>query len=363
MLNFRIILFALTVILISPNFYSQNNQNLDSEIASFLDILKPETFSGIILVGRNDTIIEERIYGYSNIENKIRIDKYTKFNIASITKSFTAVGILKLYEQGKIELNAPIGNYLDSYPNKRVLDSVTIHQLLTHTAGTKAIYGKEYQESNKNRYRKLEDYLPLFANDSLAFSPGSKYEYNGGGFVLLGLIIQNVTGENYYDYLKENIFDPIGMHNTKALEIDGVNYNTADGYSIHIREDKSLAKNDYLLSKASGASGYYSTAEDLFKFSRALRNYELLNKETTELMLEPKVKGYNTYLGYGIDIDKRYEEDIIGHNGGWYGISCEWMDFLDSDYSVIILSNTDNEGKEEVSNFFKSKISTKLEEK
>ena len=362
MRNFILFLFSITLISTS-NLYSQNNKKLDSEIASFLDKLKPETFSGVILVGKNDSLFEERTFGYSNVEDKIGIDKNTKFHIASITKSFTAVGILQLYEQGKIELNTPIGNYLDSYPNQRVLDSVTIHQLLTHTAGTKAIYGEEYQMSNKNRYRELEDYLPLFANDSLNFPPGSKYEYNGGGFVLLGLIIQNVTGENYYDYLKKNIFEPIGMNHTKPLEIDGVNYNTADGYSIYLREDKSFAKNDYLISKASGASGYYSTAEDLFKFSKALRGYKLLNKETTDLMLEPKVKGYNTHLGYGIDIDKRYKETIIGHSGGWYGIRCEWMDFTDSNYTVIILSNFDNDGQQDVSDFFKSKISGKLEVK
>ncbi|GGW83098.1 serine hydrolase domain-containing protein [Salegentibacter mishustinae] len=362
MRNFILFLFSITII-ITNNLYSQNNKKLDSEIASFLDTLKPETFSGIILVGKNDSILEERTYGYSNIENKIKIDKSTKFHIASITKSFTAVGILKLYEQGKVDLNKPIGNYIENYPNQRVLDSVTIHQLLTHTAGTKAIYGEDYQKSNKDRYRELEDYLPLFANDSLNFQPGSKYEYNGGGFVLLGLIIQNVTGENYYDYLQKSIFDPIGMDQTKALEIDGVNYNTADGYSIYLREDKSLAKNDYLISKASGASGYYSTAEDLFKFSKTLRNYGLLNKGTTELMLKPKVKCYNTHLGYGIDIDKRYEETIIGHSGGWYGIRCEWMDFSDSNYTVIILSNFDNNGQQEVSDFFKTKISRKLEVK
>ena len=362
MRNFILFLFYITIFSIN-NLYSQNNKKLDSEIASFLDTLKPETFSGIILVGKNDSILEERTYGYSNIENKIKIDKNTKFHIASITKSFTAVGILKLYEQGKVDLNKPIGNYIENYPNQRVLDSVTIHQLLTHTAGTKAIYGEDYQKSNKDRYRELEDYLPLFAKDSLNFQPGSKYEYNGGGFVLLGLIIQNVTGENYYDYLQKSIFDPIGMDQTKALEIDGVNYNTADGYSIYLREDKSLAKNNYLISKASGASGYYSTAEDLFKFSKALRKYELLNKGNTELMLKPKVKGYNTHLGYGIDIDKRYEETIIGHSGGWYGIRCEWMDFSDSNYTVIILSNFDNDGQQEVSDFFKSKISRKLEVK
>ncbi len=197
--------------------------------------------------------------------------------------------------------------------------------------------------------------------ESRLFFQGSKYEYNGGGFVLLGLIIQEVTGESYYDYLQKNIFDPLGMNHTKALEIDGINYNTAEGYSIYINKDKSLAHNYYYISKASGASAHYSTAEDLFKFSKALRNYQLLSKNTTDLMLEPKVKGYNTFLGYGIDIDKKYEETIVGHSGGWYGIRCEWMDFLDSDYTVIILSNIDNDGKEEVSNFFKSKL-TKMKE-
>lgn len=358
--TFSIIFFF---IFTTHNFYSQENTNLDSKIIAFLDTLNSEKFSGIILVAKNDSILAERTYGYSNIENKIKINNQTSFHIASVTKSFTAVGILKLYEQGEIELDKPIRNYLDNYPNQRVLDSVTIHQLLTHTAGTKAIYGENYQKTNKNRYREIKDYLPLFANDTLAFSPGSKYEYNGGGFVLLGLIIEKVSGQNYYDYLQENIFDPLDMNRTKALEIDGVNYNTADGYSIYQREDKSLAHNYYLLSKASGASGYYSTAEDLFKFSKALRNYELLSKETTNLMLEPKVKGYNTYLGYGIDIDKRYYESIIGHSGGWYGVRTEWMDFLDSGYTVVVLSNLDNNGKEEVAEFFKSHISTKIEEK
>lgn len=278
MRNFKLFLFSV-LIFFTQNFYSQTSQNPDSKINSFLDTLNSETFSGVILVAKNDSIFEQRAYGYSNIENKVRIDENTRFHIASVTKSFTAVGILKLFEEGKLELYKPIGNYLDDYPNQRVLDSVTIHQLLIHTAGTKAIYGEEYQSSNKNRYRELEDFLPLFANDSLHFSPGSKYEYNGGGFVLLGLIIEEVTGENYFDYLQKNVFDPVGMNDTKALEIDGINFNTADGYSIYLREDGSLAKNDYLISKASGASGHYSTAEDLFKFSRALRNYELLDKK------------------------------------------------------------------------------------
>lgn len=347
-----ILLFSLVIICsLNNKVTSQTVKN--EEIKKFLDTLSDKTFSGTILVAKNDTIIEKRAYGLSSKEFNVKNKIDTKFNIASITKSFTAAAILKLYDEGKIELDEPIKPYLKEYPNETVLDSVTIHHLLTHTAGTKAIYGENYKITNKDRYKRIKDYLPLFATDSLAFSPGSKYEYNGGGYVILALIIENISGQSYYNYLQENIFNPLGMNHTQPLEIDGIHYNTANGYSLYINENKSLTRNDYQLSKASGASGYYSTIEDLFKFSKALRNNKLLSKKTTELMLTPKVKGYNTYLGYGIDIDQRSEEEIIGHNGGWYGIKVEWMDFINSNYTVIILSNFDNNGKDLVSNFFK----------
>lgn len=102
--------------------------------------------------------------------------------------------------------------------------------------------------------------------------------------------------------------------------------------------------------------------EDLFKFSKALRNHKLLTKETTDLMLEPKVKGYNTHLGYGIDIDNRYNQTIIGHSGGWYGIHCELMDFMNDHYTVVILSNIDDGGKtgaSKVADFFKNLLAGK----
>ncbi|MGB5553239.1 MAG: serine hydrolase, partial [Flavobacteriaceae bacterium] len=114
------------------------------------------------------------------------------------------------------------------------------------------------------------------------------------------------------------------------------------------------------------AGFHYSTIEDLFKFSKALRNYKLLKKETTELMFKPKVKGYNTNLGYGIDIDLRYNQTIQGHSGGWYGVHNELMDFMTDNYTVILLSNIDDNGKtgaSMVADFFKELIADKQPEK
>jgi CubicO group peptidase (beta-lactamase class C family) len=323
--------------------FGQSNSNKELKIASFLDSLSQDDFSGTILVAHNDEIIEKRAYGFSSIEFKAKNNANTKFNIASITKMFTAVATLQLYEQGKLKLNIPIGEYLPDYPNKLVRDSVTVHQLLTHTSGLNNFYMADLDEIKNSEYKKISDFVPLFVNDTLLSKPGTKYDYSGTGFVVLGLIIEKVSGKNYYDYLRDNIFRPAAMPNTTELEIDSIVSNKANGYTSMFGQNNFLKKNDYYLTKASPAGFYYSTIEDLFNFSKALRNYKLLQKETTALMFKPKVKGYNTHLGYGIDVDQRYNQTILGHSGGWYGIRCELMDFMDDQYSIVVLSNIDSD--------------------
>ncbi|PKG42527.1 serine hydrolase domain-containing protein [Psychroflexus sp. MES1-P1E] len=342
--------------------FGQSNSNKESVITSFLDNLNKDDFSGTILVAKKDKIIEQRAYGLSSIEFNVKNNTETKFNIASITKMFTSVATLQLYEQRKLELDIPIGNYLPDYPNKLVRDSVTIHQLLTHTSGLNNFYVADEDKMKNLEYKKTSDFVKLFVNDTLLSKPGTKYNYGASGFVILGLIIEKLSGKNYYDYLRDNIFKPTKMFNTTELEIDSIVSNKASGYTSMFGENKSLKKNDYYLTKASPGGFYYSTVSDLFNFSKALRNYKLLKKETTELMFKPKVKGYNTHLGYGIDIDQRYNQTIIGHSGGWYGIHCELMDFKNNNYTVVILSNIDDGGKKgasKVADFFKELIADK----
>lgn len=341
-------------------------QSKDTAIKFFLDNLKPSNFSGTILVANNDTIIEKRAFGLASIEYGIPNKVETKFNIASITKMITAVATLQLYENGKVELKRPIGEYLPNYPNKLVRDSVTIHQLLTHTSGNNNFYVGNYLQSDKMKYKTISDFVPLFASDTLLSKPGTKYDYSASGFVILGLIIEKVSGQNYYDYVKEYIFKPAEMENTGELEIDSVVQNKASGYTTFFGESEIPKRNEYYLSKASPAGFHYSTVEDLFKFSKALRNGILLKKSTAELMFEPKVKGYNTNLGYGIDIDLRYNQTIQGHSGGWYGVRGELMDFMKDNYTVVILSNVDDNGKtgaSGVADFFKELIAEKQTEK
>ncbi|MBZ9629790.1 beta-lactamase family protein [Salegentibacter sp. LM13S] len=350
---------GLLCLLLSPMLIHSQSTSIEKNINSFFDSLTEEDFSGSILVAKDDIVLQHRAYGLANIEFDVKNEINTKFNIASITKTFTAVAILQLYEAGKIDLKTPIGKYLEDYPNKKVRNSVTISQLLTHTAGLPNFYVTNFLDRCKFGFKEVKDFVPLFVNDSLLSEPGTEYNYDAAGYVLLGLIIEEVTGSTYYDYLTENIFQIAKMPNTAAFEVDAIVRNKANGYTFAGDTTKPLKNNIYYLSKASPGGFHYSTVEDLFNFNKALFNHTLLSEKTLNLMIEPRVKGYNTHLGYGIDVDQRYDEIILGHSGGWYGISGEIIYFPESDYTITILSNVDSSmdtGQAMVSEFFKTLI-------
>jgi len=362
-MHIRVKLFLTTAcLLIGALGFGQTDSTTHIEITKYLDNLSSKEFSGAILVAHKDSILDQRAYGLASIEFEVKNKIHTRFNIASITKLFTAVSALQLYDKGKIGLKEPIGSYLPDYPNETVRNSVTVHQLLTHTSGLNNFYVSALDDIKNSGYEQISDFVPLFSKDSLLSPPGTTYNYSGTGFVILGLIIEKISGENYYEYVSKHILEPTNMLDTSEFQVDSVVVNKASGYTSNFGQSTHLKRNDYYLTKASSAGFYYSTIEDIFKFSKALRNNQLLTKSTTKLMLDPKVKGYNTHLGYGIDIDKRYNQTIIGHSGGWYGIHCELLDFMDDQYTVVILSNIDDGGKtgaSKVADFFKNLIADK----
>lgn len=317
--------------------------NKDEKIKAYLNQIND--FSGSILVAHHDEVIEHRAFGLANIEHEVDNSTDTKFNIASISKLITATAALSLCDQELLELNQTVGYYLPDYPNALVRDSVTIHQLLTHTSGIPAFYRDEYLASNKLQYKNTADYLPLFVSKELDFAPGSEYKYGGGGFVVLGLVMEQITGKDYYQVIDEYVFDKAGMKNSMAIGADEIVANKAQGYTSGWGEQEQLTSNVYQISKASPAGGFYSTTNDLFLFSKALHKNVFFSEKMKTTMLSPKVRGYNTHLGYGIDIDQRYDQRIIGHSGGWFGVRTELMNFLASDYTVIVLSNIDDNGK------------------
>ena len=320
----------------------QKKQNAHAQIKAYLNELSD--FSGTVLVAHQDQVIAKKAMGLANKEAEVKIDFETKFNLASISKLITAVAVMQLEEQGEIDLTKVVGTYLPDYSNATIRDTATVAHLLTHMAGIPPFYGNDFMKTDKLRYQKVADFVPLFAEKELIASPGEKYQYSGSGFVLLGMIIEQVTGMDYYDYVEQHIFEKAGMHHSLAIPMDSIVTHKANGYTCLWGDQSYFSRNDYYIAKASPAGNHYSTAEDLFLFSKALRNGTLISAKTLAKLITPKVKGFNTHLGYGIDIDQRYDEQIIGHSGGWFGVRTELMDFMASGYTVVVLSNQDDDG-------------------
>ncbi len=225
-------------------------------------------FSGVILIARNGEPVFEEAFGYADRERKIpnRID--TKFNIGSINKSFTGLAIRQLAAEKRLSLDDTIGKLLPGYPNKEAAARVTVRHLLEMSSGIGDFFGDRYDAADKEKILTLADYLPLFADRPLEFEPGKSNLYSNGGYIVLGLIIEKVTGIDYYSYIQDYVFKPAGMTDSawipKAADVP----NRALGY-VH---DGSSWKTNYdtLPGKGSSAGGGYSTARDLLKYTIAL---------------------------------------------------------------------------------------------
>ena len=147
-----------------------------------------------------------------------------------MNKMFTATAVLQLVQAGKINLTDPLGKYLPDYPNKDVATKVTIHHLLTHTGGTGDFFGPEF-DKHRLELRTLQDYVKLYGERGLAFEPGSRWDYSNYGFLLLGLVVQKASGQDYYEYVREHIFKPAGMNSTDSLPEDQTVADRSIGYT------------------------------------------------------------------------------------------------------------------------------------
>ena len=226
-----------------------------------------DEFSGAVLVARNGEVLLEDAWGLADRKAGTPNTTDTKFRIGSMNKMFTAVATLQLVEAGKLALDDPIGKHLPDYPNQDVASQVTVRHLLTHSGGTGDIFGPEF-ERNRLTLREHRDYVDLYGSRAPEFEPGSRFEYSNYGFVLLGALIEAVSGESYYDYVRSNVFQPAGMTSTDSLpETDNVP-NRAIGY---MRAGDGWEPNtDTLPWRGTAAGGGYSTVGDLLRFAQAL---------------------------------------------------------------------------------------------
>lgn len=236
---------------------------------------KADEFSGVVLVAKGPTVLFHEAYGLADRAKQIPNRKDTKFNLGSINKTFTQIAIHQLAKAGKLSLTDTIGTYLPDYPNKQAANQVTVQHLLDMTSGIGDFFGPRYNATPKERIRSIGDYLPLFADQPLEFAPGTGNRYSNGGYIVLGAIIEKVSGQDYYTYVREHIFRPTGMLDTDAYPRDAGTPNLALGYTRRPGSGERVLNFDTLPGRGSSAGGGYSTAEDMLKYVRALASGKL----------------------------------------------------------------------------------------
>lgn len=316
------------------------------EMGTFLDTLVAENkLSGAVLVARDGVTIASKAAGIANQATGAPIALNTKFNLGSMNKMFTAVAIAQLVQAGRLSFGDTISKHLPDYPNKEVADKVTIHQLLTHTSGM-GLYWNEKFMAQREKLLTVEAHLPLFASDPLSFPPGEKFQYSNSGYMVLGAIIEKVSGQDYYSYVQDHIYKPAGMSDTGFYEPGKEIPNLAIGYSTMSDDGKPLEaprdNTNIREIKGGPAGGGYSTVEDMVKFHLALRSYKLLNQEHTVLVTTGKVDGPGgSRYGYGFGDSTPGGKHIVGHNGGAQGIAANFEMYPELGYTVVLLMNTD----------------------
>jgi len=325
-----------------------SDDEITEMVRAFVDEkVSKDEFSGTILFARGDDIIYQDVRGKASLRFNIPMQFDTKLNLGSMNKMITAVAIGQLVDQGKLSFDDKLGDILPDFPMKDAAEKVTVHHLLTHTSGLGDYWTDEW-ERNWFWVRTLDDYLPYVVVDSLQFEPGDQFSYSNSGFIVLGMIIEKVSGQSYFDYVRENIYKPAGMENTYCYHMEDPIPNLAIGYTKTNFNGEPIPgwKNNFYRHAPQGgpAGGGFSTAPDLLKFIRALTDNKVISEQTRDILWEGKVPmgGPGMKYGYGFgdhhDLPYRY----IGHTGGAPGINAFLGYIPQLDITVIVLSNYDD---------------------
>ena len=305
---------------------AQTSKQLDSIVSAFD---KANIFHGVALIANDGKILLNRGYGWADADLKKQNDPNLSYQVGSVTKQFTAVAILKLQEAGKLSVNDKISKY---FPAVKSADKITIHHLLTHTSG---LYNYTNDTTFWLREAKLsssqDKMIARFADKPLDFEPGSKFSYSNSGYLLLGYIIEKVSGKTYEQFIRQEIFQPLGMNRS------GFDFTAASNKATGYYDNGTAYMKAFIVdSSASYAAGaIYSTTGDLFKWVQAIHTQKLLKPETWTTVLTPTKQNY----AYGFIVQGTGETKEIWHNGGIHGFLSHLVYFPSINASVILLSN------------------------
>lgn len=323
-------LFLLLFIPLSLAAQKNYTQSLEAYMQAQVSV---KHFSGTVLVMSHDKVLLEKGYGMADMEWNIPNSPQSKFRIGSITKQFTAAAILQLEEQGKLSVDDKLSKYIPGYPKG---DSVTLRMLLNHTSGI-ANYTALPEFENVGRLSLSKDsMISFFKNKPYDFSPGSKWSYSNSGFFLLGYILEKVSGQSYNDYLRQHIFDKIGMANSGIDNLDTILPMRARGYK---QQNNRMMNADFISMEWPFSAGViYSTVGDLYKWDRALYNNSVISEASGKKMFMPGMSNY----GFGILIDSFENHPRIWHNGGIPGFLSNLSRYINDDVCIVVLSNNES---------------------
>ena len=306
---------------------------IGDEIDKYVELYtKLWAFSGSIAATKNGKIIFNKAYGYANIEHKVKNTIETKYRIWSITKQFTAAAILILEERGLLKVEDSLKNY---FPNWSELNNqITIHHLLTHTSG---IFNYSNMEKSHQTFQRVQheksDLIKMFISKSLDFEPGTQWNYSNTGYYILGMLIEELSGQKYSQFLSGNIFLPLGMLNTGVDDDKKIVENKASGYYLNGND---LIHCNYInMNLMLSSGGMYSTVEDLLIWDKALNNDKLLSRKSIEKMNTQ----YKNNYGYGVGIHMNGDKRVVHHSGACEGFLSEIHRYVDNDFAVVVLSN------------------------
>ena len=324
--------------------------DIEAQVDAYMSSLYSE-FSGCALIARGDKVLMSKCYGMADYEEAIPNTPRTVFPIGSITKQFTAAAIMQLQEDGLLDVTAPIVEYLPDYPNG---ENITLHHLLTHTSGVpdffrfldpEALSSQLSLEELYDRWaQRLLDHMSvgevidLFRGEPLEFVPGERFSYSNSGYMLLGYLIEELSGKQYEQFLIERIFEPLGMANTAYDRPEDSSAGRAKGYNSDLTPAHRVDPTTF-----HGGGALASTIGDLYVWSRALTNGGLLAQDAVDKMFTPYVESvpYDIFdYGYGWYVNTSSEPPHVLHGGGFPGYQAIIRIYKDADVVVIMLGNT-----------------------
>lgn len=296
-------------------------------------------FNGVVLVATNGQVDYLNAIGISNRQSGSMLNTTSKFKIASITKAFTAVLILQLYQQGKIDLRTPFGKYFPAYKGE-AKNVVTIEHLLTYSSGIP----NEAEKLEMRPYQvpvSIDEYIDKYCSGNLEAVPGTKSNYSNTEYIILHKIIENVTKKSLTAVLQENILTPLKMTNTNMLSSQDSIMELTGSYTYDDSLKNFSPDEPYLIENFFGAGAMYSTVEDLLKFDNGIFTYQLLNRANTALMITPNKQlngvAFGVWYagGYGT-----FSKPFIYRTGGILGSCANWIHTIDDKKTIIVFSNT-----------------------